>query len=64
LNTAGPVAVARKYFGETRSPLAKAWLAVSLRSYGISVELPEEPLAPGDLLVTALEAVALTGVLA
>ena len=64
LNISGPVTVARKYFAGTRSPLAKAWLAVALRSHSISVGLPEEPLAPGDLLVTALEGVALTGVLA
>ena len=58
------LALARRSLAETRSPLAVAWLSMALRSHGVPVQLPAEPSAPSDILVTALEAVAISGALA
>ena len=65
LDLSGALAVARTYLQATRSPLAKAWLAVSLRSHGVKLPPPEAiPLSPGDTMINALEIIAAKGVLA
>ena len=65
LNLAAPLAVAQRYWGETRSPLAKAWLSVSLRSYSITVtRSAPTTLAAKDTLIRALEIIGESGVLA
>ena len=65
LDLSAPLAVAKRYLRDTRSPLAKAWLNVSLRSYSVIPEPPgEKPPAANDTLINALEIIAATGVLA
>jgi hypothetical protein len=65
LDLAAPLAVAQRYLRDTRSPLAKAWLGVCLRSHGVALEPPgATPLAPNDTLINALEIIAATGVMA
>ncbi|HUQ92935.1 MAG TPA: hypothetical protein VM120_14740 [Bryobacteraceae bacterium] len=50
--------VAYQYWMETRSGLAKAWLAISLRNYGKDLPAPDNSAAPGaDLMLAALEAI-------
>lgn len=44
-----------KLAGETKSPLAKAWLAIGLRLNGVEPPPPSGDVTP-DLLITALEA--------
>ncbi|MEO7653700.1 MAG: prenyltransferase/squalene oxidase repeat-containing protein, partial [Bryobacteraceae bacterium] len=59
------LALARRMMGETKSPLARAWLRLALRSHSIPLaETPPDPAAEGDTLVAALEVMATTGVLA
>ena len=59
---AGPLDVARRFRGETKSSLAKAWLAITLRCHGREVEAPaEEPRASNDILLAGLEALAHPG---
>src|SRR5204863_640025 len=49
LDVSAPVAVAQRWLGNTRSPLAKAWLRVSLRSHSVALDPPAaSPLAPND----------------
>jgi hypothetical protein len=62
LDLAGPISVAKNYQSETRSPLAKAWLAVALRSHAVGPVLPDS-IAANDTLINALEVIAATGVL-
>ena len=62
LDLAAPLAVAQNYFRETRSPLAKALLSVSLRSYSITVARSEA--AGRDTLINALEMIGASGALA
>jgi hypothetical protein len=51
--------LARKYWMETSSPLAKAWLTIGLRNYGENLPAPPEATPPGsDVMLTALEALA------
>jgi hypothetical protein len=65
LDLAGPLAMAKRYWLETRSPLAKAWLRVSLRSHSAQHDSPQEqPLASSDTMIHALEIIASTGALA
>ena len=49
------LALAEKYWRETTSPLAKAWLAIPLRNYGLTLPDPDPgvPATP-DILLTAL----------
>lgn len=52
------LAIAGKYWRETQSPLAKAWLSIALRNFGISVSSPAEPAASRpsqDVLLAALQ---------
>ena len=52
------LAIAEKYWRETQSPLAKAWLSIALRNFGISVSSPAEATASipsQDVLVAALQ---------
>ena len=53
--------LARRYCSETHSPLAQAWLALALCAHGVPASLPSESGTPDDILVTAIEAVALSG---
>ncbi|MGH9662636.1 MAG: prenyltransferase/squalene oxidase repeat-containing protein [Bryobacteraceae bacterium] len=63
-NRSGDVAAAvkraRGLLDETRSPLAKAWLALALRTHGISLPAPAGDPSP-DILVAALETLAAEG---
>ena len=65
LDVSAPLAVAQRLLGNTRSPLARAWLRVSLRSHSVALDPPAaSPLAPNDTMINALEVIAATGVLA
>ena len=58
---ADPLSVARRFRLETKSSLAKAWLAIALRCHGENPEPPAEPAtATGspDIMLAALEALA------
>jgi hypothetical protein len=60
-----PLALAARYARETRSPLAKAWLRVALRSHSMPVDSPDgQPLSPDDVVINALEIIAATGAIA
>jgi hypothetical protein len=62
---AAPLALAARYVKDTRSPLAKAWLRVALRSHGVTLDAVDGPsLEPNDVIVTALEVIAATGAIA
>ncbi|MBV6432663.1 MAG: hypothetical protein IANPNBLG_02805 [Bryobacteraceae bacterium] len=50
--------LAQKYWDETSSPLARAWLAISLRNYGRNLPAPDPAPPISDVMVTALEALA------
>jgi hypothetical protein len=63
LDLSGPISVAQKYLRETRSPLAKAWLGVALRSHSVAPELSGS-IAANDTLINALEIIGGSGVLA
>ena len=58
-----PVALARRFWDETRSPLARAWLRLALWSHGVAVAAGDSP-PSNDVMVVALESIAATGVLA
>lgn len=49
---------ATRFFGETRSPLALAWLTIALRFHGAKVPEVTEQAPPPDLQIVALEALA------
>ena len=52
------LSIAEKYWRETQSPLAKAWLTIALRNLGARIEPPAEPatVRPSqDILVAALQ---------
>jgi hypothetical protein len=51
--------LALKMLAETPSPLARAWLAISLRLHGMKIPDANPPAASPDLQITALEALAL-----
>ena len=52
-----PLAFAAWQLGETKSSLAKAWLAIALRNFGRPAPAPEGDLPPsGDIMLIALEA--------
>ncbi len=52
-----PLKVASRWLGETRSSLAKAWLAIALRNHGLPVsEPPEIASTAPDVMLSALEA--------
>ena len=56
---AGPLEVAQRFRAETKSSLAKAWLAIALRCYGQSVDAPADAArTSNDILLAALEALA------
>jgi hypothetical protein len=50
--------IAQKQLSETRSRLAKAWLTISLRNFGVAVPEPNEMSVTEDLMLTAVEALA------
>jgi len=50
--------IGRKYWRETRSPLAHAWLSISLRNFGFSEETAVAATSPRpsqDILLAALQ---------
>lgn len=49
--------LAKRFHSETRSRLARAWLAISLQNYGIPAPSPDLDVTD-DILITALEAIA------
>ena len=54
---AGPLALARKWREETKSSLAKAWLAIALRCHQENLApLPDDKKPSGDVMLAALEA--------
>jgi hypothetical protein len=62
---AGPLALAQLHLRTTRSPLAKAWLRVALRSHSVPMGPPVgTPLSPNDVIVNALEVIAAAGAIA
>ncbi len=61
-DSAPAIALAEKMWRETASPLARAWLGIALRNYGVALPEPAGDAAPGqDLLLIALEAMACPG---
>ncbi len=56
---AGPLEVGRRLRAETKSSLAKAWLAIALRLHGQNPQAPaEESRVSPDIMLAALEALA------
>lgn len=56
---AGPLEVGRRLRAETKSSLAKAWLAIALRLHGQGLQAPaEESRVSPDIMLAALEALA------
>ncbi len=55
-NLSEPLSAAEKLYGQCKSSLAKAWLTIALRSYGVAA--PESVKVPGtpDILLYALQA--------
>lgn len=51
------IALAKRFHAETKSRLARTWLAISLQNYGVPAPLPDLDVA-NDILITALEAIA------
>ena len=65
LDLSAPLALALRQWRETRSPLARAWLAVSLRSHALPLPSPiVRQTASRDTILSALEIIAANGVLA
>jgi hypothetical protein len=62
LRLAEPLGVAQRYWRETRSPLAKAWLRVSLGAH--SIPLPAESIESNDTILHALAVIAASGAFA
>jgi len=55
--------LAGRCLAETQSELARAWLRVSLRSYGMAIADPGDAQPTDDILLAAIETLAYTGVL-
>jgi len=54
---AAAISVAQKFRGEAKSSLAKAWLSIALRCYGVDIAPPvEAERTSGDVMLNALEA--------
>ena len=52
------LAIAERYWRETQSPLARAWLHIALKNFGVAVADPAEPAAvrpSQDILLAALQ---------
>src|SRR5262249_5050846 len=64
LNLAPALALAQRQFHQTRSRLARAWLSVSLRNYGIALQPPSGLADSNDVMINALETIAENGALA
>jgi hypothetical protein len=62
LDLSAPLAVAQRYWMSTRSPFARAWLRVSLRSHHIAL-VPAVSALTNDTMIHALDIIATTGVL-
>jgi hypothetical protein len=65
LDLSAPLALAQRQLQKTHSPLARAWLAVSLRSHSVSLPSPivRQPDSQ-DTILNALDIIAANGVLA
>jgi hypothetical protein len=64
LDLSAPLALAQRQWRQTRSPLARAWLAVSLRSHALSLPSPSAPQpASQDTILNALDVIAANGAL-
>ena len=51
--------LARRYYATSKSPLARAWLAIALYIWGDNPEFPlENALPPGDIMLAALQLLA------
>ena len=51
--------LARRYYQETKSPLARAWLAIALRAWGDAPEIDrDQRMRDGDIMLAALQALA------
>jgi hypothetical protein len=56
---ASPISTARRFLGETKSSLAKAWLGIALRCHRADPPAPgEDSRASSDILLASLEALA------
>lgn len=56
------VSRAKSMWDETKSPLAKAWLAITLRNYGVALPMPEDSATSGrDIQLAALECIGFPG---
>ena len=56
------IARAHAMYNETKSPLAKAWLAITLRNYGVALPTPEDGAPTGrDIQLAALECIGYPG---
>ena len=65
LDLSAPLALALRQWQTTRSPLARAWLAVSLRSHNVPMPAAApRPFASPDTVLAALEIIAANGALA
>ena len=64
LNLAEPLAVAQRYWRDTRSPLAKAWLRVSLRNHSIFLPPDAGSLEGNDTVINSLDVIAASGAFA
>jgi hypothetical protein len=52
------ISLAMRYWRDTQSPLAKAWLTICLRNFGLAEPEPSKPIAPRpsqDILLAALQ---------
>jgi hypothetical protein len=65
LDLSEPLALALRQWKGTRSPLARAWLAVSLRSHDLPMPAAApRPFTSADTMIAALEIIAANGALA
>lgn len=66
LDLASPLALAKRMWSDTRSPLARAWLGISLKSHGAFPAALSSSIAPAppDTMLAALEAIGATGAMA
>jgi hypothetical protein len=65
LDLSAPLSLALRQWKATRSPLARAWLSVSMRSHGLPLPAAApRPFASPDTMLAALEMIAANGALA
>jgi hypothetical protein len=65
LDLSAPLSLAQRQWRETHSPLAQAWLAISLRSHGLPMPAPiDRRSSSNDTMIDALNVIAANGTLA